>query len=104
MTDQIRQLKDQVNELASRIAGFDRIGEIVNLVLGGIVLAGLLTAWIAIGAGVLRLGRLEAAPDRRRRRDSTRTSRARQLDPIGSCQRVFRGASSNGDFGPRTRV
>ena len=50
MTDQIRQLKGQVTELASRIAGFDRIGEIVNLVLGGIVLAGLLTAWIAIGA------------------------------------------------------
>lgn len=50
MTGQIRQLKDQVTELASRIAGFDRIGEIVNLVLGGIVLVGLLTAWIAIGA------------------------------------------------------
>jgi methyl-accepting chemotaxis protein len=50
MTGHIRQLKDQVTELAARIAGFDRIGEIVNLVLGGIVLVGLLTVWIAIGA------------------------------------------------------
>jgi methyl-accepting chemotaxis protein len=50
MTDRIRDLKDQVNELAARVADFDRIGEIVNLVLGGIVLVGLLTAWIAVGA------------------------------------------------------
>jgi hypothetical protein len=50
MTGQIRQIKRQVTELASQIAGFDRIGEIVNLVLGGIVLAGLLTTWVAIGA------------------------------------------------------
>jgi DNA anti-recombination protein RmuC len=50
MTDQIRRLKEQVNELTSRIAGFDRLGEIVNLVLGGIVLVALLTSWIAVGA------------------------------------------------------
>ena len=50
MTDQIRQLKEQVNELASRITGFDRIGEMVGLLLGGAVLGGLLTAWIAIAA------------------------------------------------------
>lgn len=50
MADQIRLMKTQVNELAVRVAGFDRIGEIVGLVLGGIVLAGLLTAWIAVGA------------------------------------------------------
>jgi len=50
MTDQIRQLKSQINELAVRVAGFDRIGEIVGLVLGGIVLAGLLTVWVALGA------------------------------------------------------
>ena len=48
MTDQIRQLKTQINELASRIAGFDRIGEMVGLLLGGIVLAALLTAWVGI--------------------------------------------------------
>ncbi len=51
MTDQIRQLKVQVNELASRIAGFDRIGEMVNLLLGGIVLAALLTAWVGVAGG-----------------------------------------------------
>ncbi len=51
MTDQIRQLKTQVNELASRIGGFDRIGEMVALLLGGIVLVALLTAWVAVGAG-----------------------------------------------------
>ena len=51
MTDQIRALKSQINELASRIAGFDRIGEMVGLLLGGIVLAALLTAWIAVAGG-----------------------------------------------------
>ncbi|HYO42209.1 MAG TPA: hypothetical protein VES19_03340 [Candidatus Limnocylindrales bacterium] len=50
MTDQIRQLKTQVNELASRITGFDRIGEMVGLLIGGIVLAALLTAWVGIAA------------------------------------------------------
>jgi DNA anti-recombination protein RmuC len=72
MTGQIRQLKDQVNELASRIAGFDRIGEIVNLVLGGIVLAGLLTAWIAVAAAfcawvgwkLRRIGAADGAQER----------------------------------------
>jgi uncharacterized phage infection (PIP) family protein YhgE len=51
MTGEIRDLKDQVNELASRIAGFDRIGEMVNLLLGGIVLAALLTAWVGVAGG-----------------------------------------------------
>jgi hypothetical protein len=51
MTDQIRQLKTQVNELAVRIGGFDRIGEMVALLLGGIVLCALLTGWVAVGAG-----------------------------------------------------
>lgn len=51
MTDQIRQLKAQINELASRITGFDRIGEMVALLLGGIVLAALLTAWVGVAGG-----------------------------------------------------
>jgi hypothetical protein len=50
MSDQIRQLKSQVNEVAVRVSGFDRIGELVGLVLGGIVLAALLTIWAGIGA------------------------------------------------------
>jgi hypothetical protein len=48
MTDHIRQLKTQVNELATRITSFDRIGEMVALIVGGIVLAALLTAWVGV--------------------------------------------------------
>jgi len=51
MTDQVRDLKTQLNELAVRITGFDRIGELVALLIGGIVLAALLTAWVAVAAG-----------------------------------------------------
>ena len=51
MTDQIRLLKSQINELASAITGFDRIGEMVALLVGGIVLGALLTGWVAVGAG-----------------------------------------------------
>ncbi len=66
MAEQIRQMTTQVNELAVRVNGFDRIGEIVGLVLGGIVLGGLLTAWIAVGAAFCawagwRLRRVPAA-------------------------------------------
>jgi methyl-accepting chemotaxis protein len=68
MTDQIRQLKGQVNELATRISSFDRIGEMVNLLLGGIVLAALLTAWVGIAGGFCawvgwRLRRIGAADE-----------------------------------------
>jgi hypothetical protein len=51
VTDQVRTLKGDVNELASRIASFDRIGEMVGLLTGGILLAALLTAWVATAAG-----------------------------------------------------
>ncbi len=66
MARQIRLMKDQANELAGQVAGFDRIGEIVALVLGGIVLAALLTAWVAVAAGFCawvgwRLRRIGAA-------------------------------------------
>ena len=66
MTSQIQQLTVQVNELAARISGFDRISEMVNLMLGGIVLAALLTAWVGIAAGFCawvgwRLRRIDAA-------------------------------------------
>ena len=67
MTEQIRLMKTQVNELASQVAGFDRIDQVVNLLVGGIVVAGLLTAWVAIGAAFCawigwRLRRPLAAP------------------------------------------
>ncbi len=66
MTQQVRLLKDQVNELATEIAGFDRIDQIVGLMLGGILLAALLTAWVAVGAAFCawvgwKLRRLPAA-------------------------------------------
>lgn len=50
MTTQIRLLKGQVNEVAARVAGFDRIDQLVGLVVGGIVVAGALTAWVLVGA------------------------------------------------------
>ncbi len=50
MADKVRAMQAQVDELATRVEDFDRIGELVNLVLGGILLAGLLTAWVAVGA------------------------------------------------------
>jgi hypothetical protein len=50
MTDQIRQLTDQVNQLAVQVAAFDRIDEIVGLLIGAAVICGLLTAWVALGA------------------------------------------------------
>ncbi len=68
VTDQIRDLKSQVSELTTRISSFDRIGEMVALLIGGIVLAALLAAWVGIGAAfcawagwrVRRLGAADA--------------------------------------------
>ena len=51
MADHVRSIKTQLNELSARIAGFDRIGEMVALLIGGILLAALLTAWVGIAAG-----------------------------------------------------
>ena len=50
MTGRIEDLGEQVDSLAERIGGFDRIGELVALLIGGIVLAALLTAWVAFAA------------------------------------------------------
>ena len=41
---------------------FDQAGEIVTLMVGGIILGGFLVAWLALARGVLRVGRL-AAPE-----------------------------------------
>jgi methyl-accepting chemotaxis protein len=53
MADKVRAMQTELDDLATRVEDFDRLGEIVNLALGGIVLAGLLTAWVAIGAAFL---------------------------------------------------
>jgi hypothetical protein len=50
MADQVRLLTTDVDDLARRVAGFDRIGDLVGLLIGGIVLGALLTAWVAIAA------------------------------------------------------
>ena len=77
MAGQVRDLKTQLNELTVRVTGFDRIGELVALLIGGIVLAALLTRVGRGGRRVLRVGRLEAAPDRGRRRGVSRRLRPR---------------------------
>jgi methyl-accepting chemotaxis protein len=53
MSDKVRLMQSEVDELATRVEGFARIGEVVNLVIGGIALGGLLTAWVAIAAAFL---------------------------------------------------
>ena len=39
-----------MDELATRVAELDSVGDVVDLLIGGIVLCGLLTAWVAVGA------------------------------------------------------
>ena len=67
MSEDIRSLQTEMDDLATRVAEFDQVGDIVDLVLGGIVLCGLLTAWVATLAAFLawagwRLRRLAAGP------------------------------------------
>ena len=50
MAQQVRTAKTQVAELAANIMAFDRIDQVVGLLIGGIVLGGLLTAWVAVAA------------------------------------------------------
>ena len=66
MADKVRAMQAEVEVLATRVEDFDRVGEIVNLVIGGIVLGGLLTAWVAVGAAFLAWAgwRLRHAPAR----------------------------------------
>jgi methyl-accepting chemotaxis protein len=52
MTAQVRELKSQVQELATAVADFDRIDQLVDLIIGGIALGGLLVAWVAVGAAM----------------------------------------------------
>jgi hypothetical protein len=51
LVTEISAIGDLVAELGDRVASFDRAGEIVRLLVGGIILGGLLVAWLAIGAG-----------------------------------------------------
>ncbi len=54
---QVRQLRSEVGDLAAAVASFSSTREVVSLVVGGIVLAGLLTAWVAVlAAGIAWAG------------------------------------------------
>jgi outer membrane murein-binding lipoprotein Lpp len=66
LVTEINAIGDLVAELGDRVASFDRAGEIVQLIVGGIILGGLLVAWLAIAAGFcawagLRLRKAAAA-------------------------------------------
>lgn len=50
MANEIRAVKGQVSGLAGAVAGFDRIDQMVGLLIGGIVLGALLTVWVAVAA------------------------------------------------------
>jgi hypothetical protein len=50
LAEQFRQMSTYVDEFAVRIASFDRTREIVGLIVGGILLVGLLDAWLAVAA------------------------------------------------------
>jgi uncharacterized phage infection (PIP) family protein YhgE len=57
MADGVRQLRSQVAELAAAVSSFNRTGELVTMMTWGIVLGGLLTAWIAVlAAGIAWAG------------------------------------------------
>jgi len=66
MSDKVRSMQTEVDELATRVEGFARVGDVVNLIIGGIALGGLLTAWVAIGAAFLAWAgwRLRRVPTR----------------------------------------
>src|SRR3954468_11523698 len=66
LATEIHGLRDDVAAVSARLAGFDSTGELVSIVVGGILLLGLLVAWLAVaGAGCawigLRLRRLAAS-------------------------------------------
>jgi len=68
MAAAIRQMRSQVADLAGAVVSFDQTGDLVGLIVGGIVLGALLTAWIAVAAGAMawagwRLRRIASAAD-----------------------------------------
>ncbi len=59
-------LREEMAALAARVAAFEATGELVSLLVGGILLVGLLVAWLAVAAAActwagLRLRRLGAS-------------------------------------------
>lgn len=57
LASEIDGLRDEVTQLTARIDSFEATGELVGLLVGGILLLGLLVAWLAVaGAGCAWLG------------------------------------------------
>ena len=50
LTAEIKQIGSTSADLAARVDTFDQAGEIVSLMVGGIILGGLLVLWLAIAA------------------------------------------------------
>ena len=50
LTTEIQQIGDMTEDLSARVDAFDQAGEIVSLIVGGIILGGLLVLWLAIAA------------------------------------------------------
>jgi hypothetical protein len=51
LADRLRDVEDQLGELAERIESYEGAGRVAGLLVGGILLFGLLVAWLAVGAG-----------------------------------------------------
>jgi hypothetical protein len=51
LTGEVNQIGVMTADLAARVDAFDQAGEIVSLMVGGIILGGLLVLWLAIAAG-----------------------------------------------------
>ncbi len=47
---QVRQIGSDVAAVTARVSAFDRTAEIINLLVGGILLGGLLVAWVGLAA------------------------------------------------------
>ena len=51
LTGEVQQIGTMTEDLAARVDAFDQAGEIISLIVGGIILGGILVAWLAIAAG-----------------------------------------------------
>ncbi len=69
LTAEIEQIGLMTEDLADRVDAFDQAGEIISLIVGGIILGGILVAWLAIAAAfcawagwrLRKIGAVEAA-------------------------------------------
>ena len=50
LTAEVEQIGVMTEDLANRVDAFDQAGEIISLMVGGIILGGILVAWLAIAA------------------------------------------------------